>query len=53
MAIGDLSIPYGDGSDFRAGCTLFENKTKPIVVQFDNLFEKKEITRVDFGAWLG
>jgi|HubBroStandDraft_5_1064220.scaffolds.fasta_scaffold476996_2 hypothetical protein len=54
MAIGDFGIAYFKGNRFFfGGLTLFDDKTKPVLVQFDNLLKKKEITRIDFRARLG
>jgi len=48
MAVSNLRIPDTDGSRFRVGSSLFEYKTKPAMVQFTDLLEEKEITRIDF-----
>ena len=42
MAISNLRIRDTDGSRFRVGSSLFEYKTKPAMVQFTDLLEKRK-----------
>ena len=44
MAATDFRIADFDRDCFKSSRALFDEKTKPVMIEFDNLAEEKEIT---------